>query len=332
MAYLKSKLDQAERQRVAIEYFDDAKNGFNKCSYQEPGPIKKRLEGWFGKWLGMDFFRSIKHVELDVEMLPRLKDMQGVKEVLLRSKGRAINDDDIKRLTLSPTISELVILGDRFENEITDAGLKIIAESFSLTGLTFYNCTRVTSQGLRPLASQVGLQSFTCSDSKLDDDCFEMAKRWPKLRFLYIGSDNITDAGVLRFCQLPQAANLTSILLWSEHLTGASLRELSKLKSIDHLSLASQLNDDDMEFVASMKSLRFLYLFNNRKITDQGICKLNKLTDLEDLNLSCTGISDEGLMSLTALPKLRTILTKSTQVTAEGRARYMKQFPAVKVY
>jgi hypothetical protein len=63
------------------------------------------------------------------------------------------------------------------------------------------------------------------------------------------------------------------------------------------------------------------------KISDAGLAKLKRLTNLQSLCLSRTAISDAGLDHLTGLPRLRKLYLFQTKTTAPGRDRLQMALP-----
>jgi CheY-like chemotaxis protein len=82
----------------------------------------------------------------------------------------------------------------------------------------------------------------------------------------------------------------------------------------------SPVTDRDLaSLVQGLGTLRFLSLANT-EVTDEGLAHVAQLTDLEELHLDHTAVSDAGIRLLVGLHRLRILDLKGTQVTDAGLA------------
>ncbi|MGB5518074.1 MAG: response regulator [Gammaproteobacteria bacterium] len=100
---------------------------------------------------------------------------------------------------------------------------------------------------------------------------------------------------------------LETILEWPRLQTGQKLDLLS-----------TQISDRELgNLLASLHDLRFLSLAETR-VGDAGLVHLQSLTNLQELHLDHSDITDEGLQLLTTLPKLEILDLKGTRITDAG--------------
>lgn len=112
-------------------------------------------------------------------------------------------------------------------------------------------------------------------------------------------------------------------LRWGIHspLTTAGLGEMTKLQSLMEVHLGGA-NDETLKSVALLAKLKRLDLSHplgfGVNITDEGLTHLERLTDLEFLNLQTTRVTDAGIVLLKSLDKLTSLDISWTQVTLAG--------------
>jgi len=132
-------------------------------------------------------------------------------------------------------------------------------------------------------------------------------------------------ADVSRTAGLPPSRfRLVAISVFgSRSLTGDGLTNLSGLRDLRELQLASTcVSDDDLKSVDGLTSLRVLGLAGTR-VTDAGMPHLAKLPNLTTLWLCSLQMSDRGLQCLNPLEHIRVLHVQDTQVTEEGLLRYV---------
>lgn len=107
--------------------------------------------------------------------------------------------------------------------------------------------------------------------------------------------------------------------------------DLARLTGLPHLEWLSLENTDvtdaGLEQVGKITSLKYLFLNNNRSLTDAGLAHLKGLSNLETLSLDDTQITDDGLHHLNSLDCLSCLSIFRTNVTRAGIADLMRQRP-----
>lgn len=74
--------------------------------------------------------------------------------------------------------------------------------------------------------------------------------------------------------------------------------------------------------ISEVSPLRYLFLAENRNITDKGTLFLEKLPQIEYLNLSACGITNDGLAFLPKMTALTYLNLSYCNRVSEGAARY----------
>lgn len=81
--------------------------------------------------------------------------------------------------------------------------------------------------------------------------------------------------------------------------------------------------------IAHLSGLQELYL-SDTKISDQGLATLRSLGSLQRISIYHTGIGDEGIMNLALIPGLKWLTCSGTAVTEEGFNLFRRVMPACK--
>jgi len=90
------------------------------------------------------------------------------------------------------------------------------------------------------------------------------------------------------------------------------------------------IDDSALVHIAHLSGLNELYL-SNTTISDQGLGQLNVLKGLRRLYIYNTAISDAGLHNLVSLTGLKWLTCSSTGITEDGLASFRQQLPGCKV-
>ena len=117
-------------------------------------------------------------------------------------------------------------------------------------------------------------------------------------------------------------------------MTDAGLRHLSRLRSVEHLTLEGMgFSDQGLAYLSEMNRLKSLSLWNGvAGITDIGLASLGGLKDLELLELRGCKVTDRGLEQLLGLTKLRELSLDGSLITQDGRNRLQASMPGLKIH
>jgi hypothetical protein len=91
------------------------------------------------------------------------------------------------------------------------------------------------------------------------------------------------------------------------------------------------LNDNDIEPLATLSSLRLLDLGENLQITDAGVSELCHLPKLRGLSLTGTLVSPGCIDSLKKLPTLENLIIDLAGWSPEDQLRLTKSLPKCKI-
>jgi len=114
--------------------------------------------------------------------------------------------------------------------------------------------------------------------------------------------------------------------------TNDQFRELSPyFESFSRLSMvASGIDDDGLYYISQMTNLRELYI-QKTNVTGSGLIYLQRLPQLEILNLSFTPLDDKIALDLLKLPVLKEVYLYRTQTTRQVIEAMRKNKPQLKI-
>jgi hypothetical protein len=120
-----------------------------------------------------------------------------------------------------------------------------------------------------------------------------------------------------------------SLFLSSEYST-EHLKQLLQVKQqLIHLHLADMpVTDPDIEILTQFSSLEKVVL-NGTKVTNQGILKLGKLSKMEELSLTNTGITEAIEPIFSQCPSLRQIFITDTKIPENKVKQWQQKYPKI---
>ena len=164
----------------------------------------------------------------------------------------------------------------------------------------------------------VHLDSSTIGDSDLDD-----WKALASLEFLGLNDTQVGDAGLAHLSGL---AKLRRLDLNRTQITDAGLAHLKGMSNLEELDISeTRVTDAGLLHLTGMKKLRVLRLISGCKwndwqatVGDAGLAHLSRLTNLEELDILSSQVTDAGLLHLTGMKKLRILRLMARNVGDAG--------------
>lgn len=193
-------------------------------------------------------------------------------------------------------------------------------------GYSFLVGNYALGENLQPLQNLKGtdLQALKLNKLTFKEDELKYLTGMTGLKRIELDSTDVGDQGLKTLAKLP---NLVYITLARSLVTGKTLADLAPLKKLTDLQLghnaisdgnldgvaaiqslkafrvqSCQIKDKDLEPISRLKNLESLTLHENKKITDNGLKYLAKMTKLEYLDLGQTSITLNGLKVLKNCP------------------------------
>ncbi|HTU24161.1 MAG TPA: hypothetical protein VMF30_02110 [Pirellulales bacterium] len=263
-----------------------------------------------------------ENAEITQQGIDTLATMQTLTAVHLN--GDLATDAAINRLTDLKSLAELRIEGPRF----TDDGLRALARMKLLRELSVAGA-RITPAGLEHLAAVRALENLRINACpKIGDDALRVIAKLPHLQTLSLAADPITDEGL---AHLNGLIRLRVLVLIDLEVTGTGFEALTNLPSLAHLTLmGDSVANDFLAHVHQFPALIALQVGAGRPIAqpgidDAGLKLIGNAPNLKRLHLYGTGVTQQGLAPLDALPQLETV---SFQASPGITERWSRKPPA----
>lgn len=175
--------------------------------------------------------------------------------------------------------------------------------------------TTVDDLAMKALANCPDLKALALDHLWIGEDGLKALGECKSLAELYMAGTLVDDAGMEVIAKFPR---LRKLRVAQTSVSGDGLQAIKNLKLEDlDLSECSQLFDDAMSQLGSIKTLKRLNLFKV-VVSDVGVAELAGLTNLEWLNLDQTQLTDEGLPALKQMSALSFLHLGSTGVSDAG--------------
>lgn len=254
--------------------------------------------------------------------------------------GTKVTDAWLVHLAGLTNLEELSVSGDK--RAITDAGLANLKALTKLRKLSVYS-DAITAAGYVHLEGLTELEELHVGNvlEKDAETALPHMKGMTNLRELSIGGDRLTDAGLAHLQGMTELRKLT--ISGNDKLTRRGLRPLSALRALEELTVYHcrglggdgmaalegliNLRDLDIQYcgpigpaatshLSGLTGLKKLHFFHY--LEPGALAGIAGLTGLEELDLSNTGVGDEGVSHLGGLTGLKTLDLRGAGVTDAG--------------
>ena len=242
------KMQQAKRQREAVEAIRKTKNGYvvyddpsRQTLFQNQQPSS---QGWLSNLLGEDFLYNVIRANCE--------------------------DVDLGTLHLEylPNLQRLVI--DNSQGQ--DGGLEILEKLPQLQSLHISGGKNITDASLVYFKGLTQLKELDLLDTKITDAGLERLKPLPQLEALNIGNAKITDAGLI---QIRGMKHLKRLDLFGTKISDAGLAHLKDLNHLQFLNLLNtKITGEGLYYLKGLTNLRDLKFYTPTTIS--GVSDLQK--------------------------------------------------------
>jgi internalin A len=242
------------------------------------------------------------------ELLRKLRVLSALKELDLDCNGE-VTDAGLKLIAELPGLEKLTL----FSEGITDDGLKALATSRSIKSLRLYNHS-LTGSGIKSLRGLTTLEELVMHVKGVD--CLEQAAAIGGLRST--GSMKATDLTLHELRALP---HLRALKLEYTMITDAGLKELRDMVDLEELDLSTtKVTDAGMVELTGLKKLRKLKLVGTT-VSDAAMPSIAQLTNLRELELPPT-VGEASLDMLSRLPLLEVLKLQSDALTDQAAVKF----------
>ena len=215
-----------------------------------------------------------------------------------------LTDAGLRSLSKLASLEVLFLYGNP---RMTDDGLKALTHLRSLRHLRLGMEGLFTDQGIAHLASLPSLKVLWLDTHNMTDEGLRWLARSRSLERLNMyWLDTITDRGIVYLKDLPQLRKLD---VGHARLTDAGLAHFAAFANLDYLCLPGGFTDTGISHLANINNLKHLSVncSSNSPLTDKALGSLCQKRQLEELYISGTGFTDEGIELLATLENLQVL-------------------------
>lgn len=191
---------------------------------------------------------------------------------------------------------------------VSDRGIEHIAR-LPLVKLNLIE-TRITDRGLSGIARIKSLAVLSVASTGVTDRGMIYLKDLENLRDLNLSNTRITDRGIATLA--PGLENLSTLNIGNTFVTKNCLPGLASMRGLQGLIIdGTEIRGGDLEdYLAGKIDLLTLYM-ENCHVTDSDIKAIvRSFPRLKHLNISGTGVGEEGIKSLEQLPSLKLLIIR----------------------
>ena len=193
------------------------------------------------------------------------------------------------------------------DSEITDKTLKELGQIASLRHVDISK-THITDAGLKELAG-LPLESLNIAETRVTAKGLQSIAKMTSLRTLNLSGLKLKDADLMHLSKLRK---LQELVLDSNHITGPSVSGFSQLNLLDLRN--NPVSDAAVPGFVKMKNLSSLDL-SETGITDNGAAKLAENRSIQSIALGHTNVGDHAVEALLTLPRLRSLNVERTRIS-----------------
>jgi len=213
------------------------------------------------------------------------------------------------------------------QTAITDNGLRYLGKLHKLKELHLDGCS-LSDAALRPASEWKGLESISFANTQIGDQGLQFLAGCNALKSIEVSESACTLKGVIDLLigilgrDLPMA------------LKTAFNAKLDSGGNVTSVNLSPvRIKDNDIELLSGLQQLQWLAM-QNSELTDAGANRIAKLgfPNLRMLKLDNSGISDNGLESLSKLTNLRDLHVRQTRITPKALVAMQASKPYLRTY
>ncbi len=210
---------------------------------------------WLRRAIGDEYFQSISHVSLYVDIQKQMASATWV------NIGSA--DDALRKLATQTTVRTLQLGGQ----QVTDENLAYVGQMTSLEELSISWGFHLTDKGFAHLSGLKRLRMLEVDHSKMTDASLELIGKLTNLEELRLGGTGLSDRGL------------------------GYLAQLTHLKELSFYEGATRFTDSSVDSLRNMRELERLVL-NGANVSDEAIAKLRELKNLKSIYIGLS--KDQG--------------------------------------
>lgn len=269
---------------------------------KEPAADAKPMGGPSMDEGGLEF-EGPSFTDADLKALPNLEKVE-----MLTLVDTAVTDDGCRELLRARALVEIAIMSDK----ISDKTLAVLAQLPALRSLQIHRGPKIGDEGLRHLSGCIGLRELYLKETAITDKGLLAICKLPQVWSLILDGTNVSDEGVAALADMPKLGLLG---LRRTQVVGHGV---AKLRDNEHFHLnldETPTTDEGVIAIAQRLSNLQLISVKGTTVGDRAAKALSKLQRLNDVRLSHTKLTNEGLAAFSGHPFLDAIYVKGCAVT-----------------
>jgi hypothetical protein len=230
---------------------------------------------------------------------------------VLEFEGPSFTDADLKSI---PNLDNIQML-NLWDTAVTDHGCRELLRARSLVEVSIASDT-LSGDVLQVLSQLPALRSLQIHRGpKIGDDGVAYLHGCVELRELYLEKTAITDRGLIEIGELPQ---VWSLILNDTTVSDDGCAALAEMRQLRLLSLnRTRVTGHG---VAALRDNKFFNVYlEGTPATDEGVIALaQRISNLKLISLNDTGVGDSAARALAKLRRLDDVRLSHTRITQEG--------------
>lgn len=251
-------------------------------------------------------FEGKAFTDADLKAVPALDRVE-----MLDLFDTSVTDKGIVELARAESLEEIAISSDK----LSSAALQVLARLPSLRSLQIHRGPRIGDEGLRSLSKCVNLRELYLRGTSITDAGLSHIGSLPHLWSLVLDDTGISDTGCAAITKLPK---LSLLSLNRTRVTGIRLAGLRDNEYFNLYLEETRVTDEAVMTLAGRLTKLKLISLNETQTGDPAAKALSKLKRLDDVRLSGTRLSDDGLAAFTGHPSLEVIYVEGCNVSAKA--------------
>ncbi len=258
-----------------------------------------------------------------------LKSLSGMKQLThLDLRDCAITDEGVASLGSLSKLKALRFSGKSGATDITDKSMAVIGTLTNLKLLAIdFAPFAGSAEGFQQLSTLKNLEEVYASKTLVNDETLEvLATTFPSLKKLRASAAQVSSEGLQSIAKMKKLEELDlseNTAIFDDGL--AHLAEMTQLKKLNLWRVP--ITDEGVVSLAGLTNMEWLNLDNVQYLSDDGLVHLKGMTKLKFLHLGSTAVTDAGMKHLEPLTSLDDLKVTRTGVTEEGVAELKKTLP-----
>jgi hypothetical protein len=260
-------------------------------------------------------FEGPAFTDAELKALPNLDLVE-----VLALRDTAVTDHGCRELLRARALVEVSIISDT----LSDIVLQVLAQLPALRSLQIHRGPRIGDDGVRHLSRCAGLRELYLKETAVTDKGLMEIHELPQVWSLVLDDTTVSDEGCAALAEMQQ---LSLLSLNRTHVAGYGLAALRDNEYFNVYLEGTPAGDEGVIALAQRLSNLKLISLCKTGVGDSAARALAKLPRLNDVRLSHTKLTDEGLVAFSGHPHLDAIYVEGCAITESAVKALKKASP-----